>query len=33
MAPIVAIEQGTIIIPACLFDPDEGLAAKLSNRQ
>src|SRR5947209_1596104 len=33
IAPIVPIEQGTTIIPACLFEPDEGFAAKLSSRQ
>src|SRR4029079_17267772 len=33
IAPIVPIEHGTIIIPACLFEPDEGFAAILSSRQ
>jgi hypothetical protein len=30
---MVAIEQGTIIIPALLLDPEDGLAAILSRRQ
>src|SRR5687767_5845779 len=33
IAPIVAIEHGTMIIPACLLDPDDGFAARLSSRQ
>jgi hypothetical protein len=33
IAPSVPIEHGTMIIPACLFEPDDGFAARLSSRQ